>query len=342
MPSTAAAKTPLSRAPLARPARPARPDDHRRREAPARRGVRPAGARRLDHGTGGAVRLTPHDVHKQRRDALLLHTLRPHGTRGAHLTAWWPPSHPFYRCAPGEQLDAMLVLETLRQSIVATAHHLLDVSHDAAFVMNGIEVDVVPDTVLQAGGSPVAITLECSDVTVRDGVVRSVHAELEFHVDEEVVARGHGELVLLSPATYQRLRGDVGLVEHHSTLPRVDVATTGREHADDVVLSRVDERSWRLAVDTDHVHLFDHLYDHVPGMVILEAAQQAYGSVRPGRLPRSVRSTFTRYAEYHPGVTLHRTDGDSDGSGEGRASGVRLEVVQAGVTIATIELDDAS
>lgn len=282
------------------------------------------------------VVLTADDVHKHRPDALLLRSWQRTGEHAARLTARWAPGHPFYRCTPGDALDAMLVLETLRQSFVASAHHLLGVSRDSAFVMNSIEIDVAPHATTARGGSVVTIELECSDVVVRDGLVRSVRAELIFLCHDEVVARGRGDLVLLSSDSYRRLRGDVTPVRHRSPLPRVPARTAGRRHDSDVVISSLDERAWRLAVDTDHVHLFDHLYDHVPGMVILEAAQQAYGSIHPGRPLRSLRATFRRYAEYTSDIVLQAMPRSS---ASGQADGiVRLDVVQAGDSIATIDV----
>ncbi|WP_260845011.1 AfsA-related hotdog domain-containing protein [Streptomyces sp. SLBN-31] len=44
----------------------------------------------------------------------------------------------------------------------------------------------------------------------------------------------------------------------------------------DVVLSPLGQpHRWQLRVDTRHPVLFDHIVDHVPGMLLIEAARQA-------------------------------------------------------------------
>ncbi|MDO0939458.1 AfsA-related hotdog domain-containing protein [Streptomyces sp. DG2A-72] len=69
----------------------------------------------------------------------------------------------------------------------------------------------------------------------------------------------------------------------------------------DVVLSPIGQpNSWQLRVDTRHPVLFDHPTDHVPGMVLLEAARQATAATA-GRpvIPLDITSEFKRYAELH-------------------------------------------
>ncbi|MDI6413506.1 AfsA-related hotdog domain-containing protein [Streptomyces albus] len=58
---------------------------------------------------------------------------------------------------------------------------------------------------------------------------------------------------------------------------------------------------WRLNPDPDHPILFDHGGDHVPGMVLLEAARQAACALLvPGTtlIPTRVSTAFHRYAEF--------------------------------------------
>ncbi|QMV06648.1 hypothetical protein GJU35_13800 [Streptomyces lincolnensis] len=56
-----------------------------------------------------------------------------------------------------------------------------------------------------------------------------------------------------------------------------------------------------MRVDTSHPLLFDRPDDHVPGMVLLEAARQAAAAVTPGDgtpYPLSMENTFDRYVEF--------------------------------------------
>ncbi|WP_268254571.1 AfsA-related hotdog domain-containing protein, partial [Streptomyces humidus] len=61
--------------------------------------------------------------------------------------------------------------------------------------------------------------------------------------------------------------------------------------------------------DFSHPVLFDHPADHVPGMLLLEAARQSAHAAthpRPG-LPTSLDATFTQYVELDTPCWIDRT-----------------------------------
>jgi hypothetical protein len=57
---------------------------------------------------------------------------------------------------------------------------------------------------------------------------------------------------------------------------------------------------WQLRNDVSNVLLFDHPVDHVPGLVLWEAAQQAAHALLAPRtsLPVSVATSYLRYVEF--------------------------------------------
>ncbi|MHC5908639.1 AfsA-related hotdog domain-containing protein, partial [Streptomyces sp. S6] len=74
-----------------------------------------------------------------------------------------------------------------------------------------------------------------------------------------------------------------------------------------VLVARGDDGTVRVApADPHHPLFFDHPSDHVPGMVLLEAARQAVclaaGGV-PGRL-RDARLTATGFTEWAPAAGI--------------------------------------
>jgi hypothetical protein len=75
--------------------------------------------------------------------------------------------------------------------------------------------------------------------------------------------------------------------------------TVGRISPTDVVLSPTGKPGrWQLRVDTAHPALFDHPLDHVPGMMLLEAARQAtVATLGPSCMPLEITSEFRRYTE---------------------------------------------
>jgi hypothetical protein len=74
---------------------------------------------------------------------------------------------------------------------------------------------------------------------------------------------------------------------------------------------------WELRVDTAHPTFFDHPVDHIPGMVLLEAARQAalVSTGMPDALLVGLKSNFARYAEFdapcwiEPQAEPHGTEG---------------------------------
>ncbi|WP_442819295.1 AfsA-related hotdog domain-containing protein [Streptomyces sp. NBC_01236] len=58
--------------------------------------------------------------------------------------------------------------------------------------------------------------------------------------------------------------------------PPAGLTPFGRDRFEDAVLAATDRPDrWQLRVDTTHPALFDHLVDHAPGILLLEAARQA-------------------------------------------------------------------
>lgn len=124
------------------------------------------------------------------------------------------------------------------------------------------------------------------------------------------MATGGARFTCTSPAVYRRLR-DGRLSTPAPTAPSTTAATAatplppatvGRTSGFDVVLASSETpQRWQLRVDTSHPILFDHPDDHIPGMVLLEAARQAAVAMSPpGRtlIPASMDSTFHRYVEF--------------------------------------------
>lgn len=247
----------------------------------------------------------PLDVHKTRRDALLLHSWTRSAEHRFAVRARWSSDHPFYPAA--RTPDPMTVLETLRQAVILVAHVGYDVPRSAAFVMGAISTEIAPG----AGFTPrrsVMVEVSCGDVVLRGGGLRSLRATVVFRVGGRVIARGTGDLVALRAETYRRIRSGRPAIAHASGLTRLAAPLVGCATDGDVVLSRLGPDSWRLALDTAHPYLFDHANDHVPGMVLLEAARQAHAVAHPARSVRSVEAVFHRYAEFEPDVELRLAD----------------------------------
>jgi hypothetical protein len=122
------------------------------------------------------------------------------------------------------------------------------------------------------------------------------------HRDGELAATGTGATRFTNPKVYRRMRGEAPA--EGISIPEaepVPAARAGRSRAEDVVLSEAGRDGlWELRVDTRHPTLFQRPNDHVPGMLLLEAARQAacLAAGPGGVVPAEARTRFDRYAEF--------------------------------------------
>ncbi|MEU8518049.1 ScbA/BarX family gamma-butyrolactone biosynthesis protein [Streptomyces sp. NBC_01216] len=221
------------------------------------------------------------------------------------LGAQWPRGHSFFTPVGGSHYDPMLTAETIRQVGALLAHMGFDVPLDHQFLMWELSYRVEPG-LLAIGDAPAELRLDvtCSDVRRRAGRLTGLRYEVVITEDGRTVATGSAGYTCTSPEVYRRLRADRLVVPLPSPAPTdpVEPFTVGRDRVADVVLSPTEDADrWRLRVDTRHPVLFDHPGDHIPGMVLLEAARQAvHRRVPAGRpvLPVAMDSAFHRYAEF--------------------------------------------
>ncbi len=242
-------------------------------------------------------------VHKRRPESVLLTTWRG-SDADVVAGATWSSTHPYFRRGADGSPDLLLVAETLRQSVILIAHAAHCVPLDSAFVMKRLAVRLSRGHRWEPGGDvDVAVVVRCRDVSKRAGVLRSMLTEVSFLRGDRTVATGQGDLVVLPALTYDRVRKGALARHHTSGLPRVDASTAGCGASSDVILARVADGDWRLALDTGHPYLFDHPADHVPGMAIIEAARQAAHGSRL-EAASGFEALFHRYAEFTPEVSL--------------------------------------
>ncbi len=243
-------------------------------------------------------------VHRASIAEVLLTDWERLGEQHFTVSAQWPRLHSFFATLDGYH-DPLLVAETIRQAGLLLAHAEFGVPLDHKFLMWDLAVDVRAGG-LRLGTTPASVVIEiaCSDIKRRGKNLSGLRLDAVIHRDGQPVATGSASFTCTTPAVYQRIRapriGDGGATPIPLTSP-VAPQNVGRTSPTDVVLSPMpDPDRWQLRVDTRHPVLFDHPVDHVPGMVLLEAARQATVAFL-GRdcLPVGITSEFTRYAELH-------------------------------------------
>ncbi|APE24764.1 MULTISPECIES: ScbA/BarX family gamma-butyrolactone biosynthesis protein [Streptomyces] len=250
------------------------------------------------------------------------------------VSARWPASHPFFSPVAGARHDPMLVAETIRQTSMLVAHAELGVPLDEQFVMWDLSYSADSEALTVDGlSSDVTVDVVCSDITRRGSRLRNLRTTVVLTRDDRLLATGSGTARCTSALAYRRMRGErmEALGRPVPLIPGVHPRLVGRARTEDVVLApgnRPDQ--WQLRVNTAHTTLFRRPNDHVPGMVLLEAARQAATATTGSAayLPTDLSVSFLRYVELDspcwieaesvptpdPSTTTIRVTGHQDGS----------------------------
>jgi hypothetical protein len=276
------------------------------------------------------------------------------------IAAELPAGHRYLGDLPGDRPghDLMAVLEAARQSLYVVAHTYRDVPADHCFLLRRFAGTLVPGLPPPPDG-PVRLRLEC--------VVTRVHhrppvpgLRLRLAVSAEdgsPVATASALYSWTAPDHWPRLRGQVpargpsgangmGLAgrsgrsggspagrDGHRRQP-VTPPVVGRSHPGNVLLAAAhrDGLGFTAAVRVDpgNRSMIEHSVDHLPGMVLLEAARQAtlWAAGAPAVL--GLDASFLAFGELDLPV---RADGRLDDTG------AAVELTQAGATVAKIRAD---
>lgn len=244
-------------------------------------------------------------THKTNQDEMLLRRWRRTGSDTFTVTAAWPADHRFYANRLGLH-DPLLLSETVRQTLPLISHGAYQVPFGHQLLWKDFSWTLDP-AAAQADGDPAELTLHlhCHDVSYRRERASAISLTVEVERAGRSLATAHSRFTVQDRTVYNRLRGDYADATAATARalplpPPAGLAPFGRDRFEDVVLAATDRPDrWQLRVDTTHPVLFDHLVDHAPGMLLLEAARQAALATAHPR-PMAVTgmdSDFVRYAE---------------------------------------------
>ncbi|MFL6164411.1 MAG: ScbA/BarX family gamma-butyrolactone biosynthesis protein [Jatrophihabitantaceae bacterium] len=203
------------------------------------------------------------------------------------VAAQWSRSHRVYRPDHEGRYDPMLLLETVRQTGLALSHHGFGVPFGYKSVMHDVGFEMWPEAEplgLHAATN-VTIRVECENVVLRGDHLRGMTVVLAMSAHGMHFATGSGTLSWLPERTFQALRARNGGSSTASALPPAGgspVASRFRAAADSLLVAEdpLPGRR-RVLVPLDHPVYFDHPLDHVPGMLLADAAWQAASTLYP-------------------------------------------------------------
>ena len=232
------------------------------------------------------------------------------------VSAQWPRVHCLHVSPDRTAYDPLLVVETVRQAGTLLNHTEYQVPLDHQFVLQEFRITTFPEH-LGVGPVPAEPTVDItfSDIRHRGKRLVSARYAADVLLDGELVAHADVAFTCTSGAVFSRLRGGrtAAGVTALPVPPGLPAADVGRDSAADVVLAppQQADRDWQLRVDTGHAVFFDHPLDHIPGMLLLEAARQAaLARTGPdgGVVPVSFDTTFHQFAELDLPTWIESTD----------------------------------
>ncbi|GGM87489.1 ScbA/BarX family gamma-butyrolactone biosynthesis protein [Dactylosporangium sucinum] len=236
-----------------------------------------------------------------------------------------PMAHAYYSddLLTPKRFDILLVAEASRQAAMYACHRFLDVPLGTAFAVRTLEVQLADGDGLRVGHAPgeLWIVMTFPEVRRRGTEVR------HFRVHQELEMAGHRlgtvamEVSAMSAADYRGLRylqrqsdppTTVDLRAGRAPGRTVQPGLVGRRDPANVVLAELDPGAPGEHGPTAELRpafgnrgMFDHDYDHHPGMVLMEGARQFALLVAGGPATAlGLRARFLRYAELDAPVRL--------------------------------------
>ncbi|WP_328912211.1 MULTISPECIES: ScbA/BarX family gamma-butyrolactone biosynthesis protein [unclassified Streptomyces] len=246
-------------------------------------------------------------VHRASVAEVLLTDVRADRYGGFEAAASWPRSHPTFP-RDGVDLHSPLVLvETLRQLGIYLPLRYFGVPPTSHLLIGDLHFGLIAGREPRAGQG-------CTEVTCRvtvseihrgpDGSASGLRLDVKYLAGGAIFARAGGGARFLSARDYAGVRAELLVARQPPPTAegRPDPAELAVAEPRDVLIART---AGALAVDPadpHHPFFFDHATDHVPGMVLLEAARQAAAEASDGALmrPTAGRLVARRFTEFAP------------------------------------------
>ncbi len=232
-----------------------------------------------------------------------------------------PPAHRYYtdQLNAATVLDPILLLECCRQAETYGGHAFCGVGSDSVFILKRWWMELDRPCRPAGTADPLGLVLDVRTSNARwaAGQLRAITFTIAMAVADEHLGTTTMEVAYLPTAGYRRRRqrADGSLpVRSDAVAPTSDTdlvhpRAVGRELAANVLLTephRIDHGlGYTLRLAVDHPSMFDHPQDHVPGVVLTDAARQAgvhllanLAGIDPADLALTgFWGTFSRYAE---------------------------------------------
>jgi len=242
-----------------------------------------------------------------------------------------PPSHAYYsdHTQDVQLVDPLLVLEACRQAAICGAHVVVGIPSGDQMLVDSLGIELTDPAALVLGPTPHDLVLETVYIPgpSRSGRTRKGRVEhtLRLGADAGTRVGFHAmDVMMLRGSQYEAMRrAQRGSVPPSTTDLQapdsrkiVAPSLVGRVHPRNVVLSMAevgqDTATAQVTPHPANRGLFEHAYDHLPAMTLIEAARQisflaldaSSGSPASHSHVVGVRSRFLKFAELDAPVVV--------------------------------------
>ncbi|KUN95657.1 ScbA/BarX family gamma-butyrolactone biosynthesis protein [Streptomyces caeruleatus] len=300
-------------------------------------------------GLSFARPLPPAKVHKAAAGEVLLSDTSRLSEHRFAVAALWPRDRFLHHQGGGAPGDPLLLMETVRQTLIHLSHTYYGIPPGHAFVLSTLYFDTDSQGLPGWRGGPLPVTLDVTCTPTATAPRRfSMALDAVMYVDGLALGRAGMRWEVLDPRRYDLIRtrtmrvsadrGTQGPLKNPRPLDPRDVGYAQPEH---VLLAEGREatgRDWWLHLNRRHPVLFDHESDHIPGMLLLEAFRQA---ARAAELPfrpslSSVAASYGAFGELDSPVRI------SARLREQQPAVVEVTAVQGAAVLATARFGGAS
>lgn len=196
------------------------------------------------------------------------------------------------------RVSFLQALELVRQTGIAAAHLGEGVPREWRFLMQQIALGwaSTPPNFPAHGPYRGVIRVRATERRCRGGQLSGLDAEVFLYCSDQLVASGTGIIDFVSQSSYRALRrGSPGFQPASDP----EVLLEQKLTRSDTVLHA------RLGVNTDDPFVFDHPVDHLPGMLLAQAALTAHARVSKAARPSRFELRSKQFAEHGIPTFVH-------------------------------------
>ncbi|MBT2399299.1 ScbA/BarX family gamma-butyrolactone biosynthesis protein [Streptomyces sp. ISL-100] len=240
------------------------------------------------------------------------------------IAAQWPRSHGLYEPDAAGFTDPVLLVETVRQAAIYTAHRFHEVPLAHRFIFCDLDLQIEEPALLRVGGAPLRAVLDGRFTPEANQSAKRFGARFEavIRVNGQRCGRASVRLLAVGDQLYTMLRHRDSAPAGGPLPPRprtlLPAAEVGQVRPENVLLSSEGPGTYGVHLDTEHPGYFEHASDHVPGMALVEAFRQAgHQLLRQSGNPRTQMMTacevaFGSFGELDAPLLIQAYDASSE------------------------------